>query len=507
MTTSRSRQFVTLLLVVGAVVFGMVLAGGLELTAAGHSDTVARGPAEVAVGGGPAAATPGFADLAEAVGPAVVSIDATTIETTPQRRQMVDPFEFFFGPRRRGEPEQEPQQQQQQPERFRSEAGGSGFLISGDGLIVTNNHVVRGASQLTVHYKDRDYKAEVKGTDPATDLALLKIDAGSDLPYLKLGDSDKLRVGDWVMVIGSPLALDHTVTVGVVSAKGRALGISDVSFENFIQTDAAINFGNSGGPLVNLRGEVVGIATAINYGAENIGFAVPVSTLEQVLPQLEEKGKVSRGYLGIEIRNLDYPHAQAFGLSSTDGALVESVTDDSPAKGAGVTHGDVIVGVDEQKVKTTRDLIDYVAAKPPGTTVALDVVRNGKHTTVKVKLTERPGTQVADEGEGEPSESGIDWLGINYQGLDAATRQNHGIPADVNGVWVTRVEPDSPLVDVGVQAGDVIAEVNGTKVTTVAEFEKAVGAAASGSYLRLYVQRFDPRSDRAVSFFAPVKKP
>ena len=244
-----------------------------------------------------------------------------------------------------------------------------------------------------MHYQDRDYKAEVKGTDAATDLALLKIDAGSSLPYLNLGDSDRLRVGDWVMVIGSPLALDHTVTVGVVSAKGRALGISDVSFENFIQTDAAINFGNSGGPLVNLKGEVVGIATAINYGAENIGFAVPVSTLEQVLPQLEQKGKVSRGYLGIQIRNLDFEHAQAFGLQSTDGALVESV-EKGPAKEAGIDHGDVIVGVDEHQVAKTRDLIDFVAGKPPGTTVTLDVIRNGKHLKKQVKLSERPGAEV-----------------------------------------------------------------------------------------------------------------
>ena len=501
MTTSRSRQFATLLLVVAAVVFGMVLAGGLELTAPGRTDNAARGPVEV-VGGEPSGATSSFADLAEAVGPAVVSINATTIETAPGRRQMVDPFEFFFGPRRRGTPEQP----EGQPERFRSEAGGSGFLISADGLVVTNNHVVRGASQLTVHYNDRDYQAEVKGTDPSTDLVLLKIDAGGSLPYLKLGDSDRLRVGDWVMVIGSPLALDHTVTVGVVSAKGRALGISDISFENFIQTDAAINFGNSGGPLVNLKGEVVGIATAINYGAENIGFAVPVSTLEQILPQLEQKGKVSRGYLGIQIRNLDFEHAQAFGLQSTDGALVESV-EDGPAKEAGVNHGDVIVGVDDHQVAKTRDLIDFVAGKPPGTKVTLDVVRDGKHLSKSVKLSERPGGEAAAAAPGGSSESGIDWLGISYQTLDEPIRQNHGIPAEARGVWITNVEPDSPVVEEGVQPGDIIAEVNGAEVSNVRDFEQAVTAAPAGSYLRLYVQRFDPRSDRTISFFAPVKKP
>src|SRR4029077_162466 len=187
-----------------------------------------------------------------------------------------------------------------------------------------------------------DYTAQVKGADAATDLALLKINAGGSLKYLELGDSDRARVGDWVMVVGNPLNLNKTVTTGVISAKGRALGINDISFENFLQTDAAINFGNSGGPLVNLQGRVVGIASAINYGAENIGFAVPVNTLKEILPQLREKGKVSRGYLGLGVRNLDYTQAQAWGLPGTDGALVQSV-ENGPAKDAGVQHGDVIL--------------------------------------------------------------------------------------------------------------------------------------------------------------------
>src|ERR1700686_5101089 len=328
MITPRSRQVSTFVLVLGAVVFGMVLAGGWGMTMPGMTQTTDASLSASRVAESTAAATthglPSFADLAEAVDPACVPIQASTIEKAPHggrlRRgqggqgqgqgQGIDPFEFFFGPRGRGGRGQggpggpggsdEDGNQQQQPEDYRSEAGGSGFVISPDGLIVTNNHVIEGASEVKVHLGDRDYTATAKGADAATDLALLKINAGGGLKYLELGDSDRARVGDWGMVVGNPLNLNKTVTTGVISAKGRALGINDISFENFLQTDAAINFGNSGGPLVNLQGRVVGIASAINYGAENIGFAVPVNTLKDILPQLREKGKVSRGYLGIK---------------------------------------------------------------------------------------------------------------------------------------------------------------------------------------------------------------
>src|SRR6478672_10929099 len=284
MSMNPKRNLATFLLVLGAVLFGMVLAGGLQMTVPGQAADQAAAnlsATRLAAQHG-TTVLPSFADLAEAVSPAVVSIQAATIEKGPRRGQGGpggqgggDPFEFFFGPRNRGR--QQPQQQPDdedggpggiqfpgqggqggpggQPEEFRSDAGGSGFVISPDGLIITNNHVIEGATSVKVHLEDRDYPAQVKGYDKATDIALLKIDAGHPLRYLELGDSDAVRVGDWVMVIGNPLNLDKTVTTGVVSAKGRAIGISrDVSFENFIQTDAAINFGNSGGPLLNLQG-------------------------------------------------------------------------------------------------------------------------------------------------------------------------------------------------------------------------------------------------------------
>jgi len=500
MKSSTSRQFVTFLLVVGAVAFGMVLAGGLGLTVPGMADD-ALGPqvvARSAAGNG----VPSFADLAEAVEPAVVSIRADTYQSGPSRQ--INPFEFFFGPRRRpGQPQEESPEQ----ERFRSESGGSGFLISPDGLIVTNNHVIEGADRLMVTLGDREYPAELKGTDPVTDIALLQIDAGGNLRHLRLGDSERLRVGDWVMAIGSPLNLDHTVTVGVVSAKGRSIGIIDNSFENFIQTDAAINFGNSGGPLVNLDGEVVGVATAINFGAENIGFAVPVSTVKQVLPQLREAGKVTRGYLGVDIKNLDFDEAESFGLESTAGALVLGTREGDPAAEAGVRHGDVVLQVDDVVVHDTRDLIDYVASRQPGDEVRLTIWRSGERLVRTAELGERPGLGQQAAVEEEGGTSGIDWLGIRYQELTEEVRQAHGLPSSATGVWVTNVAPDSPLYDEQVRPGDIIAEVNGQPVENLREFERVVESTDSGRYLRLYVQRYDPQGERWISFFAPVRKP
>ncbi|MDY7095894.1 MAG: trypsin-like peptidase domain-containing protein [Acidobacteriota bacterium] len=502
---TSKRPLVTGLLLVGAVVFGMVLAGSLEITPQAIGSNLPPQTLTVEEARSGSAGVPSFADLAEAVSPAVVSIRATSFESAPSGRGGgIDPFEFFFGPRDR----QQQQPEQQQPREFRQDSGGSGFLVSSNGLVVTNNHVVDGASDLVVMVDEREYPATVKGTDPDTDIALLQIE-GSEFPYLALGDSEALRVGDWVMAIGSPLSLDHSVTVGVVSAKDRSgLGLGrDVSFENFIQTDAAINFGNSGGPLVNLRGEVVGIATAINYGAENIGFAVPVSTLKSVLPQLRDEGRVSRGYLGLDIANLDYESAQAFGMEDTNGALVNSVRSGTPAEKAGLRHGDVVIRADERVIENTRDLIDYVSSKGPGAKVQLEVLRGGETVTKTVELAERPGAEVADlEDDGEDSGS-IDWLGIQYQDLTPGIRDAHGIPEDMDGVWITAVEPSSPLYEENVRRGQVVTEVNGTAITGSSSFEEAVGSITSGGYLRLYVVTVSPRLDRPVGRFAFVRVP
>ncbi len=505
-----ARRITTASLVVGAVAFGMVLAGSLKMTPAGQTAPVASLAASQVEGANIAThSLPSFADLAEAVDPAVVSIQASTISKggdSEGGQRGIDPFEFFFpnNPRDRN-PRRGPQGNA--PER-RQEAGGSGFVVSPDGLIVTNNHVIDGATSVRVHLGDRDYPAEVKGTDPSTDLALLKIDAGHSLRYLELGDSDKTRVGDWVMVIGNPLNLDKTVTTGVVSAKGRSIGINpDSAFENFIQTDAAINFGNSGGPVVDMDGRVIGIATAINAGAENIGFAVPVSTLQEVLPQLRDKGKVTRGYLGVQIQNLNFETAQSFGLDSTDGALVGRVEEDTPAAEAGLKHGDVVLSVDGKKIKMTRDLIDYVANKGPNTKVNLVVLRDGKKIDKVVKLSERPTPNQQASTDKPTGRSGIDWLGIQYQDLSGGLRNEHGLPKDAKGVWVTDVSASSPLYEKFVRPGDLITEVNGRPVDGVDEFEKAIGQAKSGTFVRLYVLRFSGQNEDGQPFFAVVRVP
>lgn len=501
MESKAGRQSLTFSLVVGATIFGMVLAGGVDLTPESQAQSHGGGQA-VAVtpaSGG----LPGFADLAAAVSPAVVSIRATKFESNDGRRGN-DPFELFFGPRRR-----DPRApQQEQPEQRRSDSSGSGFVISGDGYVVTNHHVIADASELTVVLGDREYEAEVKGDDPATDIALLKIEPEEDLTYLSLADSDAVRVGDWLMVIGSPLQLQNSVSVGVVSAKGRSINITpDNSLENFIQTDAAINFGNSGGPLVNLEGQVIGIATAINFGAENIGFAVPVNTLKTILPQLRDNGVVRRGYLGVNITDLDFDSAEAFGLDHTDGALITEVRPNGPAMDAGLRFGDIILEVGEKKIHSNRELIDHVSSLQPGETVTVEVFRGGETKTIDVTLGERPEVGVALEIAEEEEDGSIDWLGIRYQDITEANRSAHRMPEDIDGVWITLVEPDSPLYDENVRPNDVISDVNGETIASVRDFETVVEASPSGSLLRFYVTRIDPRSGQTASFFAIVRVP
>ena len=483
MSNQRSRQLFTLLLVFGAMVFGMVLAGGIDITtpSVGAPDQREAEPVAAATAG--YAGLPNFAELVERVGPAVVSIEARAFERAERRGR--DPFEFFF-PRRRS-PREDGQE-------FRSDSGGSGFIISEDGLVVTNNHVVDKADELLVHLGDETFEAEIVGVDPATDLALLRIDPGRPLPYLALGDSEALRVGEWVMAVGSPLGLTDTVTVGVVSAKDRRINItSDTSFENFIQTDAAINFGNSGGPLIDLSGRVVGINTAINFGSENIGFAVPVDTLQQILPQLRDSGRVRRGYLGIGVDDLDQEAAEAFGVDSTEGVMVVNVQPDLPADRAGIKHGDILLEVDGHRIENTRDLIDHVSSRGPDATVELKVYRDGETFGIEVELAERPSDQEEEGDEPDERRGGIEWLGLRYQDLSSGVRSMHSLPDDVEGIWITAVSPRSPLYDDGVRTDSVIniiTEVNGREVGSVAEFERAVEAARSGSRLRIYVRRF-----------------
>jgi serine protease Do len=520
MLIKRQRMSGFGLLILGGM-GGLMLSAGLGMgrPAIGEATTAAAAaaPLETAAGAVRLApmGLPSFADLAEAVLPAVVRIDAATIERADARRrpgsqgQGQDPFEFFFGPRRRGQPAPDGEEgSPRTPEEYRSDSGGSGFLISADGLVVTNNHVIDGATKVQVRIGDRDYPAVVKGFDAATDLALLKVEAGRRLPFLDLGDSDRLRVGDWVMAAGSPLMLDQTVTTGVVSAKNRQIGLNDRSFESYIQTDAAINRGNSGGPLVNLAGQVVGIATAMNWGAENIGFAVPINTLKSILSQLRDSGRVRRGYLGINVAALSSDRAEAFGLASAHGVLVENVDPDTPAAKAGVRHGDVILSVDGRELAETRDLIDYVSGKGPGARVQLLVVRDGARRSLDVTLGERPGgDQAADEADEPEDDAGVEWMGLEVQDLTTSVRRNHNIDDAVRGVWVADVKASSPLFEENIRPGDVITEVNGAAVSDAAAFQAAVRGAKTGTLLRLYILRPNPQGGRGVSFFAIVRVP
>lgn len=510
MNNNFGRQTLTLALVVGAVVFGIVLSAGTGIVPDSAAQ-VASGPVAAVHVDPQTGGLPSFADLAEAVSPAVVQIQTTTINKERQagrgQQGQVDPFEFFFGPRRR------PGQGQGfgSPEERRQDASGSGFLVSPDGHIVTNHHVIEGATELQVQVGNRLYKATVKGDDPATDLALIKIEPEGKIPFLQLADSDRVRVGDWVVVIGSPLRLQNSVSVGVVSAKGRSINITaEPSLENFIQTDAAINFGNSGGPLVNLKGEVVGIATAMNFGASNIGFAVPANTLAAILPQLRERGSVSRGYLGVNIDDLDFEEAQAWNLPSAEGALVTQVIKGGPGEDAGLQRGDVLLQVDDRKIRLNRDLIDYVASQQPGKPVTLKVFRSGKTIEKKAILGERPrsGGAEVEESQAAPSEdSSVEWLGLSLQDVNQQMREAHGIPDELRGVWITSVEPDSPLYERNVRPNDLLIDLNGESIEGTRDLQKKVAAVKSGGYLRFYVGRFNPQTGEVGYFYAISRKP
>ncbi|HVN75855.1 MAG TPA: Do family serine endopeptidase [Thermoanaerobaculaceae bacterium] len=484
-TTNRQRMLSMSAVAVGAMVLGVVLAGGLGLTPSGHAE---RGAPAVASAAPlpPPAGYPDFATLAERVTPAVVSVYTEDIVKPQDMRrfhQDMDPFEFFFGP---GFPRPDMRRQQKRT------GAGSGFFISTDGLIVTNNHVVENADKIKVRLADNtELAAKVVGRDPATDVALIKVDTKSPTTPLALGDSDALRVGEWVMAVGNPLAMEHTVTVGVVSAKGRALGLSEAtrSFENFIQTDAAINLGNSGGPLVNLRGDVVGMNTAINAAGQNLGFAVPVNTIKAVLPQLKTKGKVVRGFLGVTITNVDQKAQEAFKLPSRDGALVESVNKGGPADKSDLKAGDVVVAVGGVPIKETRQLIDRVSATAPGQKIDLEVVRDGKHVTVPVVLGERPTTEGDEASSPAKEDTPSSKLGIDVDDISARARRQFELPNDIQGVVITDVTDLSPADEAGLRAGDVIMRVNSHDVSSQQEFSDAIAGVHSGTMVRLYVYR------------------
>ena len=497
----KKQPVTTIALVAASVIFGMVVAGGLNLTLPGRAESAGDRPlhaaaqAQMAAGGSPVATIPAsFADIAERVNPAVVSITSTEIVQPRDRGRRMpyhgDPFEFFFGPGGPGRPNP------REPDEPTPElSGGSGFLISDDGYILTNYHVVEDATKSRVGLSGdrREYDAEIVGSDPSTDLALIKIPADKKLPMLRLGDSDVIKVGDWVVAVGNPLNYDHTVTVGVISAKGRVLRevSRDFSLDNFIQTDAAINFGNSGGPLVNLNGEVVGVNTAISSVGQGIGFAVPINVAKGIMDQLKTAGRVARGYLGIDLGEITPDMQEAFGLASDRGALVQTVRPGLPGEKAGVKRGDVIVAVDGKAVGSSDEVVRIVSAKTPGSTVKLTLNRAGEEVTVTATLADRGEHLAAARSPQEKDDPGEDprerALGMTVENLTPALVNRLNLPPDTRGVVVTSVSRMSEAFEKQIGEGDVITEVNRTQVASVAEYRREIRKVKEGGLVVFYI--------------------
>jgi serine protease Do len=424
-----------------------------------------------------------FAKVAQLVKPAVVSITTTHVEQVQEQPQFFfgDPLEQFLGP----------QSMPRSGRKFKMEGMGSGVIIDPDGLVLTNEHVVHDADDIKVVLYDQtgektEFTGRVVGKDARTDIAVVRIKAGHKVPFVALGDSDKVQVGDWAIAIGSPFGLSQTFTVGVISAARQNLEIEDREYHNLIQTDAAINMGNSGGPLLNIRGEVVGINTAIYAPTgvfAGIGFAVPINQAKAILNELVEKGHVVRGWLGVELgKEITPAMVKAFGLPDSKGALVNSVMKNSPAEKAGLKRGDVIRSVDGIPVVSSDKLQASVSRMSPKKKVEMEVLRARKKVTLTLVLGERPDS--ADEGDEEESarshnkdnqNGGHLWLGAHVDVLTPELAESFRQPTDVEGVIVTDVDGASDAEEIGLAAGDIICAVNQEPTPDLAAFSKVTG--------------------------------
>ena len=432
-----------------------------------------------------------FTDLVERVKQGVVNVSSTKVV---KRRAMPSPFgpqspfrdffgddffERFFG---------------QMPREQKQHSLGSGFIIDpAKGFILTNNHVVANANEINVRLDNgKDYEGEVVGRDPKTDLALIrtkkKMDTTASEP---LGDSDKALVGEWVMAIGNPFGLERTVTVGIISAKGRVIGAGP--YDDFLQTDAAINPGNSGGPLFNMKGEVIGINTAIVASGQGIGFAIPINLAKEILPQLE-KGKVIRGWLGVSIQDVTPELAKSFNLKDTKGALVADLVKDSPAQKAGIERGDIIVSFDGKAITSAHELSRTVASTAPNTKAKLEVIRSGKRQALTVQVGTMPG-EAEEESKVVAAE-----LGLSVQTLTPELAEQFEWPREEKGVLITGVEPGSAAEDGGLRRGDLIKEMDQKPVQTVDEYRRQLKKAKQGESILFLVKRGNQ------TFFVTVKK-
>jgi serine protease Do len=480
-----------------AFIIGLVVAGSLT-PAPAMSSAVDRSGSRIRavsrVDPDRSASLVNFADVAERINPAVVNIDATSrgrdASRSDRRRGPLDrdlfqePFDFG----QRGEPREVPRK-----------GAGSGFIIDREGFILTNHHVVDRAERIVVKLSDgRSLRAHVVGTDPDTDIALIKVEAAEPLPVAPLGDSDHLRVGEWVCAIGNPLAYEHTVTVGVVSFIGRKL--FDNSLDNYIQTDAAINFGNSGGPLINASGDVIGINAAISSRASNIGFAVPINQATGILPQLKARGRVTRGYIGVALKDVDPDLQRSLNLGVAHGALVQDVTAGSPGERAGLRPYDLILAVDGRPINSNDELIRDISARAPGSLARVQFLRDGRPATITIKLAERPGREhpperpVENQGAQRPDDRIIDTmtpLGLTVRDMDREFAQRYSIPDDVAGVIVSRVEPMSDAFDAGIERGWIILEIGRQPVRSIADFRRLVRNVRTGEVLAVLLYRPD----------------
>lgn len=431
---------------------------------------------------------PEFTNLAEKAGPAVVNISTVRIVSGGEElrrflspfQQRGTPFDDFFDQFERFFGDQAPSRRQQ--------SLGSGFIISGDGFIVTNNHVIKDAVEISVNLQgvNTPFKAEVVGRDPETDLALLKIEADRPLPVLELGDSDNVKVGQWVVAIGNPFGLTHTVTAGIVSAKGRIIGAGP--FDDFIQTDASINPGNSGGPLLDMDGRVIGINTAIVAAGQGIGFAIPSSMAKKIIGQLKEHKVVQRGWLGVTIQEVDQNAAKALGLKEAQGALIAEAFPGEPAAKAGIRSGDVIVSINGQAIPDPGTLLRIVAQQSPGDTVQVEVMRQGKKRSFTVTLGARDTERLAQRGAPRTPEQETA-LGLSLRPLDEREARAMGM-TQPQGLLVTSVQANSKAARSDVRAGDVILEANQQPVNSPADFQKVLREdAAQKGVIMLLIRR------------------
>jgi serine protease Do len=421
-----------------------------------------------------------FADLADAVKHSVVNISTTQVVKGSPVQPFSGPnapdggffgddfFKHFFGDMPKGG--------------MKTHALGSGFVISEDGLILTNNHVIEKATEIKVKIESgKEYDAKVVGQDPKTDLALIRVKPDANFPKpVHLGDSDAIRVGDWVMAVGNPFGLGQTVTTGIISAKGRIIGAGP--YDDFLQTDAAINPGNSGGPLFDMKGEVIGINTAIIAQGQNIGFTIPINLAKELLPQLKA-GKIIRGWLGVMIQDVTPDLAKSFGLKEAKGVLISDVTEGSPAAKAGLKRGDVVKEFDGHEVENAHTLSRLVAATPPNSKAKVDIIRDGKEKTIEVTIGTMP-----QKVEGQLPETATAW-GLSVQDITPEVAQQLGLNPDEQGVVISGVDPGSPAGEAGLSSGDVVKEVNRQEIHNLNDYNQAIEKAKQDKSLLLVIKR------------------